>query len=156
MNKYFIIGALLVAAFTQSSIVNAKPSGPISVKYETPKNVVIGETLATTVTFKSTIDLQQFVVSFIARKGLTVEQETQKITFSNINAGEEKEVELIVTLNDSKGYVTLSTQGTEGNGKVHHKHKVIKYGSGNTVKTKSVAITENNGEQLILMSAEVQ
>lgn len=156
MNKFIIIVAtLLIAACSQSTLVQAKPSGPISIEYDIPKSVTIGDVVTTTVKLKSTIDLQKLTVSFISRSGLTIQSGGSERVLTNIKASDITNVEFTIILDDLKGYAGAFIQGIDSNGTKYSINKVMKYGSGTTVTNKITTI-KNNGDSLILMPAEVK
>ena len=153
----------LITACSQSTMVQAKPSGPIVIEYDIPKNSAIGETVTTTLRFVAKSYLQQLVVTVSPDRGLTLESGADQQVFTNIETGAVSEVQISVILSDSKGYVAVAAETTDTNGRIRHANKMIKFMASDFDATQLKTIdggTGNNvddsaGEQLILMPAEV-
>jgi hypothetical protein len=164
MNRICVlVVSCLITACSQSTMVQAKPSGPIVVEYDIPKNSAIGETLTTTLRFVAKTYLQQLVVSVSPDRGLTLESGVDQQVFTNIETGAMREVEISIILSDSKGYVAVATETTDTNGRIHHVNKMIKFVSNDfdAAQLKKIDGSAGNNvddsadEQLILMPAEV-
>jgi hypothetical protein len=157
MNRICVLlVSCLITACSQSTLVQAKPSGPVDIEYTVPKNVAIGEVVTTILRFKAKTYLQQLVVSASPDRGLTLDSGVDKQVFTNIETGAMREVEISIILNDSKGYVTVAAETTDANGRIRHKNKMIKFNSNKIDTSRSKTVDYNTGEKLILMPAEAE
>jgi hypothetical protein len=143
-------------------MVQAKPSGPIVVEYDIPKNSAIGESVTTTLRFVAKTYLQQLVVSASPDRGLTLESGGDQQVFTNIEAGAISEVQISIILSDANGYVAVAAETTDTNGRIRHANKMIKFTASDFEVTELKKIdssagnnADDTGEQLILMPAEV-
>jgi hypothetical protein len=157
MNRLCVLlVSCLIAACSQSTMVQAKPSGPVVIEYDIPKNSVIGEVVTATLGFKAKTYLQQLVVSASPDRGLTLESGVDQHVFTNIETGAIRELEISIILSDAKGYVAVAVETTDTNGRISHKNKMIKFTSDGFDAIQSKASDDDTGEQLILMPAEVE
>lgn len=165
MNRICVLlVSCLITACSQSTMVQAKPSGPVAIEYDIPKNSAIDETVTTTLRFVAKSYLQQLVVSVSPDRGLTLESGIDQQVFTNIEAGAMREIEISIVLSDTKGYVAVTAETTDTNGRIRHKNKMIKFTSDDFEATKFKTIDDsvdnslddNPNEQLILMPAEVE
>ena len=156
MNKYITITMLLVSLLGALTSAQAKPSAPININYDAVKTVSIDETINHEVNVSSNIEIKELLVELTAKSGLTLDESSEKQTFTDIKAGESQTVLLNATLNNTVGYVVLSISATDIEGNLHYKNKVIKYGTGSVAKQKLAVVSTVNDEKLILMPAQVQ
>jgi hypothetical protein len=157
MNRICVVLiSCLIAACSQSSIVQAKPSAPVVIDYDKPKNSAVGELVTTTVRFKAKTYLQQLVVSVTADRGLTLESGIDPQVFTNIDTGAMREIEIGIILTDGKAYLAVAVETTDSNGRIRYKNKMIKFTSDSFNNTQLKDSDVDAGEQLILMPAEVE
>jgi hypothetical protein len=146
----------LITACSQSTLVQAKPSGPVIIAFDSPKSSTIGEVATTTVRFKAKTYLQQLVVSASADRGLTLASVIDQYVFTNIETGAMREVEMSIMLSDVNGYLAVAVETTDANGRIRHNNKMIKFTSDGFDTVQSKASDIDAGESLILMPAEVE
>jgi hypothetical protein len=165
INRIFVVAmSFFIAACSQSTMVQAKQSGPVIIGYDIAKDLVVGELVTTTVDFTAKMYLQQLVVSVAADRGLTLESGAAQQVFTNIEVGAMREVEISIILTDSKGYVSVTVETTDTNGRISNKNKVIKFTSDDADAGQLKAIDKSVNEKfdgnadrsLILMPAEAE
>jgi hypothetical protein len=163
MNKIIVLlMSLMIVACSQSTMVQAKQSGAVIIEYDIADNAAIGEVATAKVRFKAKNYLQQLLVSVAADRGLILEADVDQQVFTNIDAGAMREIDINIILNDSKGYVSVTVEATDINGRISNSNKVIKFTSNKAGQLKAIdksvndKVDDNADRSLILMPAEVE
>lgn len=142
-----------------SSLVQARPSSPVSLEYDEPENIVAGQVVTTKVRVIANTDLPSITVSASAYSGLLLISSGNDTVFTNLKRGDSREFEVTIQLDNDLGYVAMQIASTDTMSRDRHQSLALRFGSPNTTnlsKAKSQnTIVDSSGQTLQLMQAEV-
>jgi hypothetical protein len=155
--------AILLATFafacTNTPVVYAKSTGPVTIDYSVPKNIKAGSQVTTSISFTAKTDMH-LVMSASAYRGLDLISGGEEVVVNDLKRGESHTMDVTIRLNDAAGYLAVYAATTDANGRVKHKNIAIRYGDADANATQKMTSeklsTEANGETLILMPAEAR
>ncbi len=152
MTLSFIISAVSVPLAAQG-----KPTAPVSIEHNVPKNVQTGDTVSTTISFVAEANLEQLEVSVAPYEGLEVVSNNGKTIFQNVRKGEKREISVTVRLTAEIGYLSAFATTTTSRG-ASTKTVAIRFGTpgdATTQKLKSEKLQKTpEGEKMILFPGE--
>ncbi len=156
--RLFIILTLALSACTPTppQTIQAKPSAPLAIEYDVPKNIQQGEQIETIIRFIAQTDLKQINVKVAAHKGIALLSEVTEVTFTDVKKDETKQLIVSVRLEDTEvGYLKVSAQIINFLGLRSVKVSSIQYGAigpATRAKMKSHKIEKDSrGRKLIIM-----
>jgi hypothetical protein len=154
-----IITLSLALMLSVSSLAQAMPTSPVSLKYNVPKNIMLGEVVTTTVRLIANKDLASLTISASAYDGLVLISSGNETVFENITRGDSREIEVTIQLGNDLGYLAMETTSIDTASREQYNNQAIRFGEPNTTTRSRMKadnlIVDSSGETLFLMQPEV-
>lgn len=156
-----IASCFLIACATPPS-VSAKPSAPVAIKSDAPKNITTNNQFTTTLTFTAQANLTKLELSLSPYKNIELVSQNNTAEFYDINADETRTLEITLRLLAPVGYLSVFATTTDTHGNKRTEAKALKFGEHPATPSRSLSNQKSNGdgvggvneERLILMPAE--
>jgi hypothetical protein len=154
-----IITLSLALMLSVSSLAQAMPTSPVSLEYNVPKNIMLGEVVTTTVRLIANKDLASLTISASAYDGLVLISSGNETVFENITRGDSREIEVTIQLGNDLGYLAMETTSIDTASREQYNNQAIRFGEPNTTTRSRMKadnlIVDSSGETLFLMQPEV-
>jgi len=159
MNKTLIVILVsFITAITNSTLVQARISAPVSFEAIVPVGLEAGDEVTTTVRFIAGSDMQNMVISAAAYNGLTVVSGGEQQVITGVSKGDTFNIKVSIRLDEEIGYLAVFAATTDTQGRTMNKNTAIRYGKPSATTRQRLSsnslTTGSNGETLILMPAE--
>lgn len=149
--------SFMIMAVSVSLAAQGKPTAPVSIEYNVPKNVQTGDAVSSIISFVAEANLEQLEVSVAPYEGLEVVSNNGKSVFQNVKKGEKREIAVTVRLTAEIGYISVFATTTTSRG-ASTRTVAIRYGTpgdATTQRLKSEKLQKSpEGEKMILFPGE--